>query len=115
MAKPSNPKLLPLRLREAIAAAGLTQERLGVLAGIPPEVASTRVNRYIRGTSEPDEETVRAIAQVLGVPVASLYADSPLMAQVIRDLASLPAREQKRVADELQALAQEKGRKKPTG
>ncbi len=55
------------------------------------------------------------MAKVLGVPMASLYADTPLMAQVIRDLASLPARDQKRVVDELQALAQQKNRKKADG
>jgi hypothetical protein len=52
----------------------------------------------------------------LSVPLASLYADTPVMAQLIQAAAKLPAREQKKLADELMARTQTqpKARKKPT-
>jgi transcriptional regulator with XRE-family HTH domain len=102
-------------LKEARLAAGLTQEALGIAAGIDEAVARTRINRYERGVNEADERTAGTLAKALGVPLASLYADTPVMAKVIEAVAQLPAREQKRIADELQALVQEKCRKKPTG
>ncbi len=91
------------RLKEARLAAGLTQEKLGTKAGISIDVARTRVNRYERGTSQPDEATARQLATALTVPLASLYAETPAMAQVIEAMAQLPAKEQKKVAEELLA------------
>lgn len=114
MSKTPLPKVFPQRLKEARHAAGLTQEALGIAAGIDEAVARTRVNRYERGVSEADERTAAALAQALGVPLASLYADTPVMAQLIQAAAKLPAKEQKKLAEELLARTQvaEKVRKK---
>lgn len=108
--------VFPQRLKDARQAAGLTQEALGIAAGIDEAVARMRVNKYERGTREPDTQTAAALAKALGVPLASLYADSPAMAQLIQAAAKLPAREQKKLADELMARTQTqpKARKKPT-
>jgi transcriptional regulator with XRE-family HTH domain len=103
--------LFPRRLKEARLAAGLTQEKLGTLAGLSIDVARMRINRYERGTSEAPEATARALAKALGVPLAALYADSPVMAQVIEAVARLPQREQKKLADELAARVLGKGKK----
>lgn len=62
------------RLRCERKRAGLTQEALGVLAGIPVDVARTRVNRYERAVHDCDLGTAVALAGVLDVPLASLYA-----------------------------------------
>ena len=67
--------VLAKRLREARLVAGLSQERLGVLAGIDEASASARMNQYERGKHEPDWLTVQNIASVLKVPVAYFYAD----------------------------------------
>ncbi len=62
------------RLREARTQAGLSQERLGVLAGIDEMSASARMNQYERGKHAPDFGTVVRIAAVLNVPPAYFYA-----------------------------------------
>ncbi len=62
------------RLKEERKRAGLSQERLGVLAGIDEMSASARMNQYERGTHEPDFSMVARIATVLNVPEAFFYA-----------------------------------------
>ena len=61
---------LPKRLRAARERAGLSQARLGTLAGMDPSVASERMNQYERGVHEPKFSVVVAIATVLEVPTA---------------------------------------------
>jgi transcriptional regulator with XRE-family HTH domain len=62
------------RLREARTRADLSQERLGVLAGIDEMSASARMNQYERGKHVPDFGTMRRIAAVLKVPATYFYA-----------------------------------------
>ena len=64
---------LPKRLRAARERAGLSQARLGTLAGMDPSVASERMNQYERGVHEPKFSVVVAIATVLEVPTAYFY------------------------------------------
>lgn len=45
--------ILARRLKEARLRSGLTQERLGVLAGIDEYSASARMNQYERGKHSP--------------------------------------------------------------
>lgn len=96
---PENP--FPARLREAREATGLTQELLGTKAGIPAEVARTRVNRYEKGVREPDEATARQLADALGVPLAALYADTPTMAALIEAVSRLSEGEQQELIEQL--------------
>lgn len=63
------------RLRVARLAAGMSQERLGVEAGIQEESASARMNRYEKGTRMPAVEVAQKIARALNVPLSYLYAD----------------------------------------
>lgn len=46
--------ILRYRLKEARIRADLSQERLGILAGIDEATASPRMNQYERGTHAPD-------------------------------------------------------------
>jgi transcriptional regulator with XRE-family HTH domain len=62
------------RLKEARKHAGLSQERLGVLAGIDEMSSSARMNQYERGKHEPDFSMVERIAKVLNVPESYFYA-----------------------------------------
>lgn len=64
------------RLKSTRQAAGLSQEQLGVLAGIEEASASARLNRYERGTRVPALDIVGHIAEALDVPVAYLYSKS---------------------------------------
>lgn len=66
--------LVAKRLREARKLAGLSQERLGVLAGIDEMSASARMNQYERGKHVPDFGTVSRIATVLNIPTSYFYA-----------------------------------------
>lgn len=62
------------RLRTARIAAGLSQEQLGVQAGIEEASASTRMNRYEKGTRAPAVEIAERIAEVLNVPLSYFYS-----------------------------------------
>ena len=96
------------RLRAARLAAGLTQEALGVATGILAEVARTRINRYERGVNECDLRTAKKLADVLGMPLAALYADTDEIAEVIVAFAKLPRAEQRTVVNELKARAKKR-------
>lgn len=92
--------VLAKRLKEARIRAGLTQERLGVLAGIDEASASARMNQYERAKHEPDWLTVQRLAAVLAVPVAYLYAEDDRTAELLLAFEALPleAREEALVA-----------------
>ncbi|OOG37533.1 helix-turn-helix transcriptional regulator [Rhodanobacter sp. C05] len=96
------------RLRAARLAAGLTQEALGVATGIVADVARTRINRYERGVNECDLRTAKKLAEVLGMPLAALYADTDEIAEVIVTFAKLPRAEQRTVVSELKARAKKR-------
>ena len=81
---------LAKRLREARLKAGLSQERLGVLAGIDEMSASARMNQYERGKHVPDWLTVQRLAAVLEVPVAYMYADDDTTAEMLLAFHALP-------------------------
>lgn len=75
--------VLGKRLDEARKRKGLSQERLGVLAGIDEMSASARVNQYIKAKHEPDSRTVERFAEVLEVPVPYLYAADDQVAELL--------------------------------
>ncbi|WP_426395231.1 helix-turn-helix domain-containing protein [Ralstonia sp. R-29] len=62
------------RLKAARLRSGLSQERLGIEAGLDPMSASARMNRYELGKRTPDAPLVERIAAVLDVPVAYLHS-----------------------------------------
>lgn len=65
--------MLPARLKSARLHAKLTQEKLGVLAGIEEATARSRVSQYESGTYRPTFEMMCAFARVLGVPESYFY------------------------------------------
>jgi transcriptional regulator with XRE-family HTH domain len=66
--------VLGKRLKAARLDAKLSQEQLGLLAGLEVESASARMNRYERGTRAPTVELVERIGCVLNLPVTYFYA-----------------------------------------
>ncbi len=62
------------RLREVRLRSGLSQKKLGILAGMDEFSASPRINQYERGKHTPDLQTVERIAKILGIPSAYFYA-----------------------------------------
>lgn len=71
------------RLRAMRLASGLSQKKLGILAGIDEFAASTRINRYERGIHEVDIQTAQRLASVLDVPLAWFYAEDDGLAELI--------------------------------
>lgn len=65
---------LAKRLKEARLAVGMSQEQVGIEAGLDPASASTRMNRYELGKRVPDPVLVERLAEVLRMPAAYFYA-----------------------------------------
>lgn len=75
--------MLTKRLKDARLKAGLSQEKLGILAGIDEASASARMNQYEKGKHTPDFEMACSLAKVLGIPESYFYTKDDLMAQMI--------------------------------
>ncbi|MFV5516971.1 helix-turn-helix domain-containing protein [Acinetobacter gerneri] len=75
--------IFSIRLKIARKKKDLSQERLGILAGIDESSASARMNQYETGKHIPDILMTSKIADVLGIPVAYFYIDDDLMAEMI--------------------------------
>ncbi|MCL6330394.1 MULTISPECIES: helix-turn-helix domain-containing protein [Pectobacterium] len=65
--------MLPIRLKTARLQANLTQEKLGVLAGIEEATARSRISQYESGIHRPTFEMMCAFAKVLNVPECYFY------------------------------------------
>lgn len=79
----SNSTVFPIRLRIARKAKALSQERLGILAGIDESSASARMNQYETGKYAPDFLMAKKIAEVLEVPTTYFYTEDDLMAEMV--------------------------------
>ena|SRR3990167_2451555 len=77
------------RLKEARLAAGLSQKKLGIAAGIDEFVASARMNQYETGKHVPDYNMVQRIARVLKLPAAFFYTLDNKQADFLKKYASL--------------------------
>ncbi|UKE42780.1 helix-turn-helix transcriptional regulator [Xanthomonas translucens pv. secalis] len=95
--------LFAKRLREARLAADLTQEALGVAAGLSVDVARVRINRYEKGGRECDLRTAERIADALGIPLAAFFARSDEMAKAITTLSRFTEEQLSEIVDQLEA------------
>ena len=75
--------MLIKRLKEARLRAGLSQEKLGVLAGIDEASASARMNQSERGKHTPDFDMVCKFAKILKVPESYFYTIDDNMAEIM--------------------------------
>lgn len=75
--------MLPHRLKEARQRAGLSQQRLGVLAGIDEATASARMNQYERGVHTPDFDLACRLATVLDIPASYFYTVEDDLAELV--------------------------------
>lgn len=96
--------MFSMRLKTARKAKKLSQERLGILAGIDEASASARMNQYETGKYAPDLLMVTKIAKVLEVPVAYFYTEDNLMAEIIMQLQFLTELQHKEVLDFINKL-----------
>jgi transcriptional regulator with XRE-family HTH domain len=63
-----------IRLKEARLKAGISQEKLGIDAGLDEMSASARMNRYELGKRVPDLDLIERFADVLNVPMTYFFA-----------------------------------------
>lgn len=99
-------RVIARRLREARTTMGISQERLGVLAGIDEFSASARINQYERGKHVPAFEVAKQLAAVLNVPTEYLYAEDDRNAQVLILFHRLPGSGKAAALEALVALDQ---------
>ena len=92
-----------IRIHAARIAKGLSQEKLGVLIGLEEGSAGTRISRYENSIHEPAVGTSIAIARALNVPLAYLYCESDLLADLIVNLAKLSLAELQKIQKRLRA------------
>ena len=77
------------RLKEARLAAGLSQKKLGIAAGMDEFSASSRMNHYELGRHTPDYSMLKRIAKALKLPPAYFYADTDELAEFIKVFSKL--------------------------
>lgn len=94
------------RMKAARLLAGLSQEKLGVAAGIDEMSSSARMNQYERGKHEPDFSMVERIARVLDVPECYFYCKEDDVAFVLVRLHRAPAAQRTRAIDNVINLLQ---------
>lgn len=70
------------RLKTARLRAGLSQEKLGKMAGIDPTSASARMNQYERGKHSPDYRLMCRVAEILNMPVSWFYTQDDEQARL---------------------------------
>lgn len=91
------------RLKSARQVAGLSQEQVGVQAGIEEESASTRMNRYEKGVREPAVEIVGRIAKVLDVPISYFYSEDDDEANLVLAFHRMSAKEREELLKHVDA------------
>lgn len=101
---------IPKRLKAARLRVMLSQQHLGIAAGIDEFSASPRINQYERGKHTPDYRTAERLARVLGCPTAYLYTREDDLAELILLWADLPERQRRRLLSQLRRQKSHKPR-----
>jgi transcriptional regulator with XRE-family HTH domain len=94
-----------IRLKAARKAAGLTQEALGIAAGIDEFSASARLNQYEKAKHWPDYGTACRIAKVLKIDPAYFYSRSDSVAALLAQWAKASPATKTRLLKELQSAS----------
>lgn len=94
-----DPSVVSRRIREARLRAELSQEKLGVLAGIDEFSASARMNQYERGRHSPNLQFMQRLAKVLSIPTAYFYTEDDQLAELLIVYGRLNARARKRIIE----------------
>ncbi|WP_433848234.1 helix-turn-helix domain-containing protein [Acinetobacter proteolyticus] len=105
--QPHFSNVFAMRLRLARKAKGLSQEKLGILAGIDESSASARMNQYERGKHVPDFLVASKIAEVLELPTAYFYVEDDALAEILQKSYLLDAEKKNLLLNFIQDL--EKG------
>lgn len=79
------------RLKQARMRTGLTQEKLGIRAGIDAANASAKMNQYEQGKHIPKFQRLKQLAAALDVPTAYFYAEEDELAALLLGYNALSA------------------------
>lgn len=86
---------IPTRIKAARKKANISQKELGIRIGMDINSASSRMNHYEKGRHTPDIQTLKRIADELNVPLAYLFCESEVMAELNCIIHQLSSDEQK--------------------
>lgn len=102
----AHPNPIPVRLKEARIKAGITQRELGIRVGMEPGSASSRMNHYEKGRHVPDIDTLKRMADELGVPVNYFFCETETTAELARLISLMTEAQQ---AELIKLLKENKG------
>jgi transcriptional regulator with XRE-family HTH domain len=92
---------IPTRIKAARQKANISQKELGIRIGMDINSASSRMNHYEKGRHTPDIQTLKRIADELNVPLAYLFCESDVMAELNCIINQLSPDEQKALLNSL--------------
>ncbi|MDR0934491.1 MAG: helix-turn-helix domain-containing protein [Burkholderiaceae bacterium] len=90
-------KTFGTRLREIRKRKGLSQQELGILAGLSSSIAATRINRYENNVHRPSLIVAWHIAKALSLPLSFFLANEDRLARLIAVFSKLPENWQEEV------------------
>ncbi len=93
-----------IRLRQAREQLGLSQKKLGILAGIDEFSASARMNQYERGKHLPDVYMVARLAKALSIPEPYFYCEDETLALIVLALKDATQLQKKSALEFVKAL-----------
>lgn len=96
----------PQRLKEARTRMGVSQKKLGILAGIDEFSSSARINQYEKGKHAPDFTMAKRLAAVLNIPTSYLYEEDDDVAAMLMVYFQLNDEERKKVLEEIRGAQQ---------
>lgn len=102
----AHPNPIPVRLKEARTKARITQRELGIRVGMEPGSASSRMNHYEKGRHVPDIDTLKRMADELGVPVNYFFCETETTAELARLISLMTDAQQ---AELIKLLKEKKG------
>lgn len=92
---------IPIRLKEARKKAKLSQKALGVRIGMDEGSASPRMNQYEKGRHTPDVQTLKLIANELGVPLNYFFCEDDESAELACLISELSSEDRKKLIEQL--------------
>jgi transcriptional regulator with XRE-family HTH domain len=85
------------RLKQARKKAKLSQKALGERIGMDASSASARMNQYERGKHTPDVQTLKLIADELGVPLNYFFCEDESSAELACIISQMTESERKKL------------------
>lgn len=98
---------IPVRLKEARKKVKLSQKALGVRIGMDEGSASARMNQYEKGKHAPDIQTLKLIADELGVPLNYFFCQEESSAKLACLIAKLSEEQRLELINTLSDLGED--------